>query len=337
MNGWLTQNRHYAANLGARHRIALRIARGMRWLWWVSYGWPIFSAAALAFVGLFIAIPASWLLPIAPWSHGADTIAGIARAWPDGQPGAILAGVIAAGLAGGKVWLDYRIKFPWFRLLATALGAGLPVLAVVYTTRLLGTTTITVLAACVAVFGVADAVVGWSSPRWWLRRVYAEWRREVPPHWTDLAARSQRIQSIDNRVERTVTESATNRPILEHPALGPVWQTRYDYDALAVEVPIARPEGRSFEALEAVLDEWAAQYFTVADGPDSIRLIWPDRDASNFASRIWIRIEFKAARAFPRLPRRPRHQSAEPEAGTDLGGQVLTGPWPGTTNEEGVA
>jgi hypothetical protein len=299
-----------------------------RWSWWIAFGWPVFAAGLLAFLAVFVVVPAGWLVPIAPWSRGWDTVAAVARGWPQGKAGAALAGGLAAAAGGFKVWLGYRIQFPWCRFLAAATGFGLPVLAVVYTVRLLGPPVIGLFASVVAALLVVDVVAGLASRQWKLRRLYAELRREFPAHWADLAARSQRIQSFDNRVERTVTESAVDRPILEHPAMGPVWQTRFDADAMAVEVPIARPEGRSFEALEAVLDEWAAQFFTVADTPDAIRLIWPDHETySNFASQIFVRIEFKAGR-LSIDGGRPRTRSHRPVATMATGAQVVRGPWP---------
>ena len=334
MPGFLVQNRHYGATFGDRHPVLLRVAMTARWSWWMAFGWPLFAAGTLALLAIFIVIPGGWLLPVAPWSDGWNTIAAIAAAWPDGKAGAVLAGVLAGSAGGFKVWLDYRVQFPWCRFLATTTGFGLPVLAVVYTVRLLGVDVIGLFAAVVAVLLAVDVVAGLMSRQWRLRRMYAELRREFPAHWADLAARSQRIQSFDNRVERTVTESAVDRPILEHPAMGPVWQTRFDYDAMAVEVPIARPEGRSFEALEAVLDEWAAQFFTVADTPDSIRLIWPDRDSySNFASQILVRIEFKADR-FAAGGGRPRRRRPQDVAVLG-GGQVLQGPWADLSIDDG--
>jgi hypothetical protein len=297
MPGFFTQNRHYGANFGARHPVLLRLGSVARWVWWMAFGWPLFAAGFFTLLALYVAVPAGWLIPAAPWSHGWDGLVAIIRWWPGGKAGAALAGGLAAALGGFKVWVDYRVDFPWVRFLATAALVGLPVLSIVYTTRLVGIAVVAVLVALVVVLLVVDVVVGLVSRQWRLRRLYAELRREFPAHWADLAARSERIQSFDNRVERTVAESAIDRPILEHPALGPVWQTRFDYAGMAVEVPIARPEGRSFEALEAVLDEWAAQFFTVADTPDAIRLIWPDHDTySNFASRIFVRIEFKPSR-----------------------------------------
>lgn len=265
-----------------------------------------------------------------------DALVAVVRWWPGGKAGAALAGGLAAAAGGFKVWLDYRLGFPWVRFLATAVGFGFPVLSIVYTTWLLGLTLITILAGLVAALLVLDLVVGLVSRQWRLRRLYAELRREFPAHWADLAARSERIQSFDNRVERTVTESAVDRPILEHPALGPVWQTRFDYAAMAVEVPIARPEGRSFEALEAVLDEWAAQFFTVADTPDAIRLIWPDHDTySNFASRIFVRIEFKPSRWMTDGDHRPHPQRAPTAPVEPIGGELVTGPWPAIDLDDG--
>ena len=336
MAGFFIQNRHYGAHFGDRHPVLLRIVMAARWAWWVMFGWPLFAAGMTAVLAVFVVVPAGWLVPVAPWSHGWDALVAMVRWWPDGKAGAAFAGGLAASVGAFKVWLDYRLQFPWCRFFATALGLGLPVLSVVYTVRLLGLPVMGIIASAVAVLLAVDVAAGLSSSQWRLRRLYAELRREFPAHWADLAARSQRIQSFDNRVERTVTESAVDRPILEHPALGPVWQTRFDYDAMAVEVPIARPEGRSFEALEAVLDEWAAQFFTVADTPDSIRLIRPDHDSySNFASQIVVRIEFKPQRIRNAGGGRPRRRQHHVDAATPAGADILQGPWAPLADRDG--
>jgi len=311
MSGFFTQNRHYGAHIGDRHPVLLRLAMATRWAWWMAFGWPLFAIGLFTLLAIYLVVPAGWLIPAAPWSHGWDALVAVIRWWPGGKTGAALAGGLAAAAGRLKVWLDYRLGFPWARFLATTAGFGLPVLSIVYTTWLLGLTLIATLVGLVAGLLVVDLVVGLVSRQWRLRRLYAELRREFPAHWADLAARSERIQSFDNRVERTVTESAVDLPILEHPAIGPVWQTRFDYAAMAVEIPIARPEGRSFEAPEAVLDEWAAQFFTVADTPDAIRLIWPDHDTySNFDSRIFARIEFKPSRWMTGGDHRPQPRSS---------------------------
>ena len=314
MNGFFAQNRHWWARVGALFPRVTLTLMGLKWLVWLAFGWPIAVGVATFTALLFVLTTALWVLPHVPWGALFGLTAALLSLWlTNGRAGAVLAAIMIGGAVGASFYWRHKNDFPYVELAWHIAKYALPTLAFFGTLatvdwRIPATLAAVALIAWSAEMFIANGDAHWQRA-WRLRRLYAEVRREFPNHWTDLAARSKRIQSIDQSIERTVSQSAKDRPILEHPAMGTLLDTWFDVDEFAVWVPIARPEGRSVEALQEVVDEWGAQFFTISDAPEAIRLIWPDRNESNFASWVWVRIQFAERR--PGMPR-PRLGTKEP-------------------------
>ncbi len=323
-NGFFVQNRHHLATLARWFKTPTKLLQGFVWAFWYGYSWPITASALTLFYGTMSGAAFIYIAALVPygllWTIAATTVT-----WPaTSQPAALFTSALAAAAGGGIVWVRYKYKeFPFARIAQAAAAAGFAAMSTWFTIWLIGWAPAVALFLTVPIAWAVDVIAGTVNRKWRLKRYYAEFRREWKQHWTDLAARSGRIQSFDQAIERTVSQIAEGRPILEHPALGTVFQTIYLEDEFAVMVPIARPEGRSFDALAEVLDEWAAQFFTIANRDRSVRLIYPDDANSNFASWAYVRIEFNDHGAFewPWSKDRAPHPVDEDE--TVFGGLTL--------------
>ena len=302
MRGWFVQQRHYLARFAARYpRTTVLAIRVRKWFWWLV-GWP-FTVAALWMIRLtLIAGLLVWLIPVGLFTTAWTFAVSVVTAWPGGQDGVLLAGAVLAAIAYGIWWYQNNVGTDvWGLVKKVWRYAGRTMLAVnaaLVLNPILVASGFLLFWVALAV-DLANAAVSRQAA---LLRSYAEFRRELPDHWTDLAARSKRVQSIDVGLERTVSEAANERPILEHPGLGGLLDTRFNVDEFKVTIPVARLEGRSLEALEEVIDELAAQYFSIGDGLDSIKLIATTPVRSNFASWAWLEVRFKPPATRPQLP-----------------------------------
>jgi hypothetical protein len=235
-----------------------------------------------------------------------SVLAAIVAGWPSGIDGALAAGALVTTSGGWLVWVRWRHNAPVAQFGLVGLFAVL-VVNLWATAWWLGWTYLAALAIAVSVLLAVDSTLPFLSARVALLRLWVEFRRELPAHWTDIASRSDRIQGIDVSIERSVAQGAKDRPILEHPALGFIFVTVFDLDTFAVECPIARPEGRTFDAMGQVLDELAAQSFGVGDWAGSIRLVDVQ---SNTASQAVLRVEFqRPALRRPARSNRPQRSS----------------------------
>jgi hypothetical protein len=306
MNGLLVQYRHRLAWLAGLFPGVARLLSGLRWWAWTATGWPFTTITLASAAGLVVVGGSRLWLPGGLFGSIWNLAATIARAWPSGVNGALTAGAVVAGVGSWLVWVRWRHNAPLAQFAAAgALGVG--VVNVWATAWWLGWTLILILAIAATVLVLVDAVLPYLSRRVGLWRLWVEFRREFPAHWTDIAARSDRIQGIDVSIERSVAQGAKDRPIFEHPALGSLLVTTFDVEGFAVECPVARPEGRTFDALGQVLDEIAAQVFNVGDWAGSIRLV---DVRSNAASQAVLRVEFQ-----PSTLRRNRPTRTAPDAG----------------------
>lgn len=292
MRGWFVQQRHYLARYAARYpRTTVTAIHTRKWWWWLL-GWPL-TTSTLWLTRLVLAAGLLvWVVPTGLVSTIASTVAEVVTGWPAGRDGVALAAV-ALTAAGYTRWKWNTVDTDVFGLLKSVwryAGRGtLLVNAALVMPPVVVTGTITAFWVGLA----ADLIIGATSRRAALIRSYAEFRRELPDHWADLAARSKRIQSIDVGLERTVSDAANARPILEHPALGGLFDTMFDVPEFKVAVPVARPEGRSLDALAEVVDELAAQLFAISDALDAIKIVSTTPVRSNFASWAWLEISFK--------------------------------------------
>lgn len=283
--GSVTQHRHWLAAAAARFPHVARLAMFLRWVYWFGYGWPL-AATSLALVWLVVfGIPAIQVWQAVPFSAVVD---GVARVWgavPKNRAGACLVGAAAAGVVYRRRAVGRGVRAVTgnvaraFVVVAAYLSAWwtipVPVMAGIH--------------VAVPVLWVADIRLGAVMDAWWVRRQYAGFRRDFPAVFAILAAKSPKIQSFDTSVEDTVADVASNRPLLEAPALWPIAQ----FDGHTVTVRAFRTPGRGLGELLDVLDEISAQYPSVADAENSIELIWPDRSGSNFATSAFMRIHFK--------------------------------------------
>lgn len=302
MRGWFVQQRHYLARFAARWpRVTILGIRTRKWWWWLA-GWP-FSVAALwtfrltLLFGLF-----TWFLPTGLLPTAFNAARRVLSAWPTGQDGVLVAGAVLGVAVYGRWWWKQNIEADVVGLVSMLWVWGIRGMVVVNAALVLPWALVAGLFLAIWVGVAADLITADRSRFQALLRSYAEFRRELPDHWTDLAARSSRIQSIDVGLERTVAEAANERPILEHPGLGGLFDTLFNLEEFKVTVPVARPEGRSLAAFEEILDELAAQYFSVADGPDAIRVVATDAVRSNFASWAWLEISFKPPTSHSMFP-----------------------------------
>lgn len=292
MKGWFVQQRHYLARFAARYpRVTVVGITIRKFGWWLA-GWP-FTVSAVWLIWLTVlAGVAVWLIPTGVAATAAGFVVAVVSGWPGGVDGVMLVGLVF-GAAAYIRWRFANTETDVFGLIKTVWRYAGRAMLVTNAVLVLNPVLVAAVFLSFWVGLTVDLVTGATSRRTALMRSYAEFRRELPDHWTDLAARSKRVQSIDVGLERTVSDAANERPILEHPGLGGLLDTRFDYDAFTAAVPVARLEGRSIEALEEVIDELAAQYFSVGDQVDAIRIVANDAVRSNFASWAWLEISFK--------------------------------------------
>lgn len=292
MRGWFVQQRHYLARFAARYPRTTVVGIDLRKWWWWLVGWP-FTVSAMWLIrlimvaGLFV-----WLVPSGAATGFGRWVADVVAWWPSGRDGVITVGLLLGAVGAAKWWWVSHVETDWFGLVKTLWRYAGRSMMIANAALVLNP-----LLVAVALFGfwvglAVDLVTGLTSRRTALMRRYAEFRRELPDHWTDLAARSKRVQSIDVGLERTVSEAANERPILEHPGLGGLLDTRFNDAEFLVQIPVSRLEGRSLEALEEVIDELAAQYFSVSDDIESIKIVSNQPVRSNFASWAWLEIRF---------------------------------------------
>jgi hypothetical protein len=301
MIGFFTQYRHRLAWLASGFPGVTRLLSIARWWMWTAAGWPLTTMVVFLVVGVVGTGSALIWVPLTVITNTWSVLTTVVLGWPAGRDGVFVTGGVIVAVALFRWWLSVRLsRSRWmqrrdhgqgFGPVEVAIACGIAWLTVNIGIFALTVGPVVVLALFLtaSLMIAADQVLPFMSRRFGLLRRVCEFRRELPSHWTDLAARSDRIQGIDVSVERTVSETARSRPILEHPALGGLWTATVDVDGFAVEFPIARPEGRTFEALTAVLDELAAQYLTVGDWPGSITLV---DVVANSASLAVLRVEF---------------------------------------------
>jgi len=268
----------------------------LRWWAWSAVGWPFTTGAAVLVVLVGCAGGAALLLPSGALGWVPSAAMSAVKVWPSGLAGAwclgavVFAWILVRHFLAGTVGRAKRV--------ALALVAGFLAASFVASAMAIGPVGVLVVLVGSTVAVAVDQITPFVWPRAGLVRRFAEFAREIPPTWTDVAARSARIQSIDVGIERAVAQGAKDRPILEHPALGGVWSVRFDFERFAAEVPIARPEGRTFEELADVLDAWAAQLFGVSNRAGSLALV--DVESPSASSAV-LRITFVR----PSLRRRP--------------------------------
>jgi hypothetical protein len=283
--GSITSNRHYFAALARRFPHGARLGLFLRWVYWFGYGWPlVMSAIGLTWLVVY-GIPVIQLWMLVPFGALFGVAATFWSAIPKSRIGAVLLGLLAA------YGVYKRDNVSAFFQIATGKIARAFVTVAGYFAAwwTLHPIVMILVHVLVPVLWVADIRLGMVMEQWWVRRQYASFRRELPVQWAILAGKSPKVQSFDTQPEDTVSEVATNRPILEAPGLWPI----ASYDGHTVTVRAFRTPGRGLQELLDVLDELSAQFPQVSDSTNSIELIWPDRSGSNFATTAFMRIHFK--------------------------------------------
>lgn len=291
--GALVANRQHIAALGRRFPHLTRTGMTLRWMAWAAYGWPFAALgwSILAFTCLLI--PALALAGVLPWRLMWQAFSGwFETLWSLGDVSPAAAMVWVVGTIFLLGYLSQRKEAEWVRKWAFTGWGKAAVIAGLFTFAgaTIGSWPMTLLLALVPVLWFADAKLGQLSEEVDGRRLFAEFRRELPVQWAILAGKSPKVQSFDTALESTVGDAASNRPLLEAPAM---WLFPRQVSPYVFEVPAWRTPGRGLKELQDVVDELAAQYPSVADWENSIEMLWPERDGSNFASWAWMRIHFK--------------------------------------------